>query len=220
MATGTLTPSKAKAPRAGGGGRGPDDSSRRGGGGDDGREPERRPPPEGYGLGVWLAIVSITMMFLAFTSAYIVNRAKSFPIIVPPILWVSTAVILGCSLAIELARRALRRRFESKFLRWMWGTLGLGLVFLVAQVMAWRQLTASGFYINTNQHSFYAYTLTALHGLHLIGGLLALAYVIWRVWRGNWTALRRRVSVDATAVYWHFLDGLWIYLFVLLFFWR
>ena len=159
------------------------------------------------------------MMFLGLTSAYIVNQAKLSPIEVPSIFWLSTSVILASSLTIEMARRSLRRRAEGAFNQWMMVTMGLGIIFLVAQVIAWRQLVASGFYINTNRHSGYTYLFTALHGLHLIGGLLAVAYVMVRG-RWRWTAVRKRGSVDATAVYWHFLDGLWIYLFILLFVWR
>jgi cytochrome c oxidase subunit 3 len=95
----------------------------------------------------------------------------------------------------------------------------LGLSFLGAQIVLWKHLVASGFYINKNHHSGYAYIFTGLHGAHLIGGLAALAYVMLRN-PVNWTVVRRRVSVDATAMYWHFLDGLWIYLLLLIFYWR
>jgi cytochrome c oxidase subunit 3 len=218
MAT-TLTPTGTEQePQITDGGRGPRDGAR-GDGDGGGREPERTPPPEGYRLGVWLGLIGISMMFLALTSAYIVNQARFFPIELPPVLWLNTAVMLASSATVELARRSLRRRVEGAFNRWLMVTMALGLVFLLGQLMAWRQLVASGFYLNTNRHSGYTYLLTGLHGLHLVGGLLALAYVRLRA-RWDWTALRRRVSVDATALYWHFLDGLWVYLFILLFFWR
>ena len=95
----------------------------------------------------------------------------------------------------------------------------LGLCFLAAQLVLWKSLVASGFYINKNHHSGYAYIFTGLHGAHLIGGLIALGYVMLRE-RSKWTAVRRRVSVDATVLYWHFLDILWIYLLALIFYWR
>jgi cytochrome c oxidase subunit 3 len=171
-------------------------------------------------MAVMLAMASMTMMFMALTSAYIVNQAKDFFIAVPPILWLSTAVILACSVTIELARRSLWRGAEGRFMRWLAVTTVLGLIFLVAQYLAWRYLRAEGFYVNTNRHSGYAYLFTALHALHLMGGLLALICVMIRAQLGTWTETRQRVSVDATALYWHFLDGLWIFLFILLFFWR
>jgi cytochrome c oxidase subunit 3 len=215
----TLTPKKTTAePQMTGGG--PGQSGGRGGEDGGGRwEPEHRPLPEDHHVGIWLAIAGITMMFLALTSAYIINRAWDSPIEAPSALWLSTTVMLGSSVSLELARRSLKRRFEAGFNRWMTVTMALGLVFLLGQLLAWRQLQASGFYVNTNRHSGYTYLFTALHALHLLGGLLALAYVMIRT-RWSWTAIRRRVSVDATAVYWHFLDGLWLYLFMLIFVWR
>ncbi len=190
------------------------------GDGDDNRpEPERTPPPEGYRIAVWLVMVSITMLFLALTSAYIFNRAKNHPIVMPQALWLSTSLIVASSITVEIARRALRRRREGQFKVWIGVTMLFGVSFLGSQLAAWYQLVASGFYVNKNFHSGYAYIFTGLHGVHLIGGLIALAFVMLRA-REKWTAVRRRVSVDLTAVYWHFLDVLWIYLFVLLFFWK
>ncbi len=191
-----------------------------GGGGRGGRDPERTPPPEGYRLAVWLTIASITMLFLGLTSAFVVNQATSQPITVPSALWFSTPVIIVSSITMELARRSLRRRVEGRFKQWLVITMILGLLFLATQLIAWRQLVVSGFYVDTNRHSGYAYLFTALHGLHLLGGLGALSYILIRAGMGTWTALRRRVSVDATALYWHFLDGLWVYLLVIVFIWR
>jgi cytochrome c oxidase subunit 3 len=190
---------------------------------------ERTPPPEGYRIAILLALVSITMLFLALTSAYIFNRANTHPIVMPRVLWLSTALITASSLTIELARRSLRRRREGGFKLWLAVTMVLGLGFLGAQFAAWHHLVESGFYINRNFyngqayirnfHSSYAYIFTGLHGVHLLGGLVALAYLMARA-QEKWTAVRRLVSVDVTALYWHFLDGLWIYLLALLFFWK
>jgi cytochrome c oxidase subunit 3 len=202
-----------------------DDGNRLGGpdrdGGDDGGrpEPERNPPPEGYRIGIWLTIVSITMLFLALTSAYVFNRAASHPIVMPRVLWLNTALIIVSSGTLELARQALRRRLQHRFRLWISITMMLGCGFLAGQLLAWRHLTASGFYINKNFHSGYAYIFTGLHGVHLVGGLIALAYIMFRA-REKWTAVRRRVTVDMAALYWHFLDGLWVYLLALLFFWK
>ncbi len=221
MAT-TLTPKQTDAPSTDGGGF--DDVGDGGYGGDDGRggggwSNELTPPPEGYSLAIRLTIVSITMLFLALTSAYIFNRARLQPLVTPRVLWVSTSFILASGVTMELARRALRRRLEDRFRLWISATMLLGLCFLGAQIVLWKRLVASGFYVNKNHHSGYAYIFTGLHGAHLIGGLIALAYVMARR-PASWTAVRRRVSVDATALYWHFLDGLWIYLLILIFYWR
>lgn len=188
--------------------------------GGDRRHPERNPPPEGYRIGIWLALASVTMMFLALTSAYVVNQAHVLPLEFPSTFYLSTALILASSLTFELTRKALRQRNESVFMRWLLITAVLGAGFLVAQVIAWRQLVASGFFVNTNRHTGFAYIFTGLHAVHLLGGILGLTYVVLKSRLGTWTAIRRRASVDATAIYWHFLDGLWIYLLLILFAWR
>lgn len=193
-----------------------------GGGGGNGRrdfEQERNPPPEGYRIGIWLAVASMSILFISLNVLYFYNQAGRKPIVMPGVLWVSTGLILFSSLTIEMARRALRRRREELFRRLMLATLLLGLAFLVAQLLAWQSLQDAGFYVNRNFRSGYAYIFTALHGLHLIGGLWGLIYVLTRR-TADWTLLRRRVSVDVTVFYWHFLDGLWLYLWLLIFVWK
>lgn len=215
----TLTPKKTGSPTTGGGGFDDFGDGGDGGRGGGGWSNELTPPPEGYSLAIRLAIISITVFFLALSSAYVFNSAMRQPIAAPSVLWVSTSLILLSSLTVEMARRALRRRLENRFRFWISATMLLGLSFLAAQIILWNRLIASGFYINRNHHSGYAYIFTGLHGAHLIGGLIALGYVMLRE-RSKWTAVRRRVSVDATVLYWHFLDGLWIYLLALIFYWR
>src|SRR4051812_407051 len=125
----TLTTTKHDEPRIGGGDRGHYDLPGYGGG-DGGNhlppEPERTPPPEGYRIGVWLVLISVTMLFAALTSAYIFNQAQRQPIFVPKVLWLSTAIILASSATIEIARRALKRRIENKFRLWIGVTTVLG----------------------------------------------------------------------------------------------
>lgn len=188
-----------------------------GGEGDRGPQPLAH-PPQVYLTGVWLALASILMFFMALTSALIVRRGVSndwVPFELPRILWLSTAFILASSAAIEAARRALTRGRVDAFARW-WGlTTILGLGFLAAQLTAWQELRAAGVYLATNPSSSFFYLLTGTHGLHLAGGLGALAYVGLRG-RGEspWPACR--AAVTATSIYWHFLGALWVFLFLLL----
>ena len=152
--------------------------------------------PARYRIGAWMAVGSILMLFVALTSAYIVRSASSNdwrPIAMPKILWLSTALILISSVTIEVARKALRRGIESTFKQWMTITTALGVLFLAGQIEAFRQLTAAGFYLSSNPHTSYAYVLTGLHGLHLMGGVLALLYVMIRA-RWSWAAISRNVS--------------------------
>jgi cytochrome c oxidase subunit 3 len=183
--------------------------------------------PEKYRIGMWVALASILMLFVALTSAYIVRGVPALgggqddwlPIDMPSVLWLNTAVLLASSVTIELARRALKKNEYERFKSWITLTTLLGLAFLGGQLMAWRQLAAQGVFINSHPHSSFFYLLTSLHGLHLLGGVIALAYVTVAAFRMR-IGFKRRAAVQVTAIYWHFMDGLWIYLFGLLFFFR
>jgi len=180
-----------------------------------------------YRTGMWVALAAVMMMFTALTSAYVV-RAGTWndwrPVGVPRLLWVSTGIIFLSSLAFEVARRSLKGGRVATFKRWLLVTVILGLGFLAAQLLAWRELSAAGVYLATNPHGSFFYILTGVHGVHLLGGILALDYLLLRSWRGRGAeeavARKRLAVVNAAALYWHFMFGVWIYLFLLLFLWR
>lgn len=179
-----------------------------------------------YPLGMLVALASVVMLFTGLSSAYIV-RAASAPdwlaLPLPRLLWVSSGVLLFSSATLERARRSLKQDDNHNYRRWLATTSILGTTFLVSQLLVWRQLVRQGVYIATHPHSSFFYLLTALHGLHLAGGLLALTYLLVRHRReaANKRAKAKRVATtDAVTIYWHFMDALWIYLFVLLFLWR
>jgi cytochrome c oxidase subunit 3 len=179
-----------------------------------------------YRIGTWVALASITMLFTGLSSAYIVRSASAQdwrPLAMPRILWLSTALILLSSGTLEAARKKLKQLIAGGYTGWLSVTALLGVGFLGSQLFAWRQLARQGVYIASNPHSSFFYLLTAMHGLHLLGGLLAVLYLLGRTRqkRDDVAAEARRVaSADAVAIYWHFMDGLWIYLFLLLFLWR
>lgn len=179
-----------------------------------------------YRIGMWVALAGVMMMFTALTSAYIVRGAGATdwkPIAMPGILWVSTSLIIISSVTFEFARKALRRDDQPAYSRMLLVTVLLGLGFLGTQLLAWRQLVSQGVYLSSNPHSAFFYLLTALHGLHLLGGILALDYLLLHAWRkraAEQIGARRSAVAGAVAIYWHFMDGLWIYLFLLLFLWR
>lgn len=136
----------------------------------------------------------------------------------PSILYLNTFLLFASSITLEVARRriasymgGLRVRTKSPS-RWLYITLFLGLLFVAGQYAAWRQLSAQGLYLATNPSSSFFYVLTATHGLHILGGLCGLIYVIRKLNKAN---LRRNTLV-AMARYWHFMDVLWVYLIVLL----
>jgi cytochrome c oxidase subunit 3 len=167
-------------------------------------------PPGPAETGVWIAIATIAMMFAALTSAMVVRGSAASDwrhFRLPPILYFNTAVLLASSAVLE----AGRRRRAAALVR---VTLGLGFLFVVGQVMAWRQLAAQGLFLRTSPSSAFFYVFTALHGLHVLGGLGGLTYVVWR-----FTKLAGRApttALGAAALYWHFMDVLWLYLVVLL----
>jgi cytochrome c oxidase subunit 3 len=177
------------------------------------------PPPSSSAI--WVGIAAICMSFAAFTSALIVRQGASNDwrhITLPSVLFLSTMLLLASSITLEAARRRIAaymggltsRSASSKL--WLYMTLGLGLLFMVGQYMAWLQLRSQGLYLATNPNSSFFYVFTATHALHVLGGLAGLLRVIRKL------ALRtlRRSTLNATSYYWHFMGVLWIYLFLLL----
>lgn len=217
----------------GGGDRGPASAEfRPGRGGDGGAAPLF--PQRIYISGIVLALAAMLMFFLALASAYVVRKGLSgdwIPLELPRILWLNTAVIIVSSLTIERARRLLAppsaglapqaaglRGFRGWPRRWRswWGlTTALGVAFLVGQLIAWQQLAAAGIYLATNPSSSFFYLITTAHGIHLLGGLVALSVVGFRSWPAE-ARVNHGTAVTVSAIYWHFLGALWVFLFLLL----
>ena len=213
----TIAPSLPKPqPHSPGGSGGGFDSGGSGKDGGRGGSSPRSLPDQRYYTGMMLGLAAILMLFAAFTSAYVVRKGLSDDwqaTAFPGILWVNSMVLLASSFTLEKARRW--RQVQERFQGWWWATTGLGIIFLIGQVLAWQELVAGGVYVNTNPSSSFFYLLTGTHAVHLLGGVLALLYLSWRVWRRNSGGLGA-TALGVTALYWHFMDGLWIYLFLLL----
>lgn len=192
-----------------------------GGPGDSGKpDRERQPPPEGYRVAMWATLTWVSMLFLTLIVVYVWLGAQQSPLVTPTLFWLSTAVVLSCSGTLEIARHALRQRREPAYNRWLRLTMLLGLVFLGVQYLGLRQLAEAGFFATVNKRAWLAFLITGSHGAHLFGGLLALVYLIVKNDYGDWTALRRRATMDVTTIYWHFIGGLWLFLFGMLFLWN
>jgi len=195
-------------------------------GGDHHDGDELRFSPARYRVAAWVAIAGIVMLFTALASAYIVRSASSTDwtsLAMPRVLWLSTAVIILSSVTIEFARRSLKQNSDSRYGSWLIATAGLGVTFVVSQYLAWRALARQGVYVSSNPHSSFFYLFTGAHGVHVLGGIIALTYLLVRTRKKRNTVigeLKRVGAADAAAIYWHFMDGLWICLFLLLFFWR
>ncbi|MFI5209722.1 MAG: heme-copper oxidase subunit III [Gemmatimonadales bacterium] len=162
--------------------------------------------------GVWIGIATITMSFTAYTSALVVRQGSGgdwqhFQL--PPILYFNTLVLVASSATLEAGRRP-----KAAVAGWLWLTLGLGLLFIAGQVLAWRDLAAQGLYLATNPSSAFFYVFTALHALHLLGGVAALGYVLSRQRRAAGEVPVQ--ALGAAALYWHFMTVLWLYLLLVL----
>ena len=179
--------------------------------------------------GVWVAVSAIAMSFAALTSALVVRQGSGADwqrFVLPRILYLDTLILIASSYTLELARKrfaactsltsddgAQARALRSDGLYWLNITLTLGLFFVAGQVLAWQRLASQGLFLATSPSSSFFYLLTAMHGLHLLGGVLGLVYVGYRL-RHN--ARNAQTSLGTAAVYWHFVDLLWVYLLMVI----
>ena len=173
-------------------------------------------PAAKVGVGVFLAVVGC--LFALFISAYFMRMElsdwRAMP--VPGLLWVNTGVLVLSSVALQCALVGARKRQLE--------TVRLGLVtggvtavaFLIGQLVAWRELTADGYFLTGNPANSFFYLITGMHGLHIVGGLVALAVTTLRAWTPDWRMDRLRLGVELCAMYWHFLLFIWLAVFVLL----
>ena len=173
------------------------------------------PPAAKIGLGVFLAVVG--SLFALFISAYSMRMSmvdwRALP--VPALLWLNTGVLVLSSLALQWAYMAARRDDIDGV------TIGLcvggasAVTFLIGQLAAWRQLSDAGYFLASNPANSFFYLITAVHGLHLMGGLVALGRTTAKLWRGAGT-IQLQLSVELCAIYWHFLLLVWLVLLGLL----
>ena len=172
-------------------------------------------PPAKIGLGVFLAVVG--SLFALFISAYSMrmNMVDWRALPVPRLLWFNTGVLLTSSIALQWAHMAARRNDMDGVIIGLCAGGASALVFLVGQLLAWRQLSLAGYFVTSNPANSFFYLITAVHGLHLMGGLVALGRTIAKVWRGA-EMTQVRLGVELCAIYWHFLLLVWLVLLALL----
>jgi cytochrome c oxidase subunit 3 len=188
-----------------------------GGGNYDGRGADRR----ASFTALFVLLAATTMVFAALTSAFVVRRGLSddwTSMHKPVLLWVNTVVLLASSIVLDRSRHALKAGDRSKFNFWWTAATVLGVLFLFGQAWVWIQLRAAGIFIASNPSSSFFYVLTATHAFHLVGGVTALIYVDVQALRLR-LGPAKRTAIDVSAVFWHFLDGLWLYLMLLFFVW-
>jgi len=241
----TLSPTL-KEPRSSYGGGGTHDRAPGGGGGGGGRgdhEPNYGERLSRYRLGMAIALIAIFMLFLSFTTAFVLRekigtwdlRSGGYirdwkPVSLPVgLLLFNTGILILSSLTLEKARRGAFRDAavsvaagipgikvtNERHFPWLEATLLLGLGFLAGQYLAWRDLMSRGIYLAGMPSSSFFYVLTGMHAVHLFGGIAALFYALLVVHRRHGFD-RRRVTLDVTSWYWHSMTVLWVYILFLL----
>ncbi len=166
---------------------------------------------------MWCAVIAVITLFVALAFAYVVRSGNPKfwqPVRIPRILIGSTLVLLLSSVTCEAARRTLQRSY-------LIATLSLGCVFLAMQVAAWRDLMTQGVFVAANPHSTFFYLFTGVHGLHLLIGIALLWYMLLHALLPSFRQMHPaqvRELAGAAALYWHVMDGLWLGLFLLLWF--
>lgn len=212
-------------PPDGGDGRDP------GGGGDGPKNDDRVQPelfvPNKSRILTGFLLVVVLMTFGGLIAAYIViatnGVAEWQPFTLPIQVWVSTAIILASSVTYHLGKRSVDRSDQAAAKKWLVVTTVLGAAFISSQLLSWLALVRLGMYMASNPYAGFFYIMTAVHAVHVLGGIAALGAILLRVWypieNANSIA-RRKTLAQVVGWYWHFMGGLWVVLFILLGFWK
>ena len=211
-------------------GTGPDGGSgRKGSGGNGGPSDFETDPflPNKARVFTWFLLIVVMMTFGGLSAAYIVtatNKAVEWhPFDLPIQVWISTTIIIISSFVYHRGKTSLDKFDQKGAKTWLTGTAVLGAAFISSQLLAWLELSSRGFYFAGNPYAGFFYILTAVHALHVAGGVIALGSVVIGTWNGiysdeRWERLQSLGQV--VGWYWHFMGGVWLVLFVLLGFWK
>ncbi|MFZ1808760.1 MAG: cytochrome c oxidase subunit 3 [Cyclobacteriaceae bacterium] len=166
---------------------------------------------------MWLFVASVGMLFASLTSAYIVRQAEGNWLYfdLPATLYWTTAIILVSSVTMQMAYWAAKKDQLERVKVLVSITMGFGLVFLIGQWMAWQDLIGNSIYLIGNPSGSFIYIITGLHGLHIISALVYLVIVMVSAYRFKIHS-RSLAQIEMCTTYWHFLGGLWLYLFIFL----
>ena len=172
-------------------------------------------------FGMWLFIGSVVMLFASLTSAYIVRQAEGNWLFfeLPGILTISTGVILLSSVTMQLAFWEAKKDNLQRVKALVTITTVLGVAFLVLQFYGWKALVAAQVYLVGNPSGSFLYVITGLHGFHIISAIIFLLLVLVSTFRFK-VHSKNLLQIEMCTTYWHFLGGLWLYLFVFLLLYR
>ena len=178
-----------------------------------------------YKLLLWFAMMSMTMMFAGLTSAFVVSKSredwmKDFHM--PMAFFFSTLTIILCSVTFHLAKKAIQKDNRKATTNYLLLTLALGILFVILQFLGFNQIVQSGYYFTgaeSNITTTFLYVVTVVHLAHLFGGLISLLIIIYNHFKQKYNA-SQTLGIELGAMYWHFLDFLWVYLFLFLYFFK
>lgn len=174
---------------------------------------------------LWFAIISLSMAFAGLTSAYVVSAERPDWIVdytIPTAFYISLGVIILSSVTIHFAKKNIQQEKNKKGMYLLLSTFALGIVFIILQFVGFSEFINSGYYFTGSESNIttsYIYLIVLLHVVHIVGGLLALLLVIYNHFKLKYTN-GRTLGIEQAATFWHFVDGLWIYLFVFFYFVR
>jgi len=169
---------------------------------------------------LWIAIVSIAMLFAGLTSGYIVRRQTGtwLRFDLPFTFWISTSLILISSVTMNWAVQSIKKDEQDNLKKALLFTLILGICFGICQFFSWKALVNQKIFftgLESSASASYLYVLTALHLCHIVGGIVALSIVYFKAFKKRYTPAKYN-GIKLCALYWHFLDVLWVYLFIFL----
>ena len=168
---------------------------------------------------LWFGMISMAMTFAGLTSAYVVSSSRAdwlVGFVLPQVFSFSTAIILLSSITFFYAKRSLRQNKQAQFKGMLWTTLVLTLVFVNLQFQGFNEIIVSGYYFTGAESSIttsFLYVLVLLHLAHVSGGLVVLSVVLVNAYRNKYTP-EQTLGVELAELFWHFLDFLWLYLFL------
>jgi len=184
------------------------------------QQPEDRLNLGAKKFSMWIFIFTSFMLFAALTSGFIVysgGKGHGLDVIMPRAFMYSTAVIIISSLTMFMASKAARQLQFAKQRLYLWLTFFLGIAFFAIQIYAWYVLTyqMGVYFVNPNASRTFIYVFSGMHLLHIIAALLLLLYTLIGTYR-NTPQVKNLYKMEITSIFWHFLDIIWIYLYVFL----
>jgi cytochrome c oxidase subunit III len=225
-------PRKGRAGLSSGSNSGPGGGNNGGGGGgdnsnDDASDQTVRFDSQKSRILTFFLLLAVLMTFGGLVAAYVVistnNVAEWKPFDLPMQLWISTAIILASSLTYHFATTAIEGNHQEAAKKWLLATTVLGAAFLSSQILSWVALKSRGLYMTGNPYVGFFYLLTAVHAVHVLGGVSALGSVLLRSWLPTVdpeSIHKRAALAKVVGWYWHFMGALWLVLFTLLGFWK